>query len=174
MCAVASCISAVLHGSGDSMITAIREWLTTVVTAAMLVTIAQAIIGNGTLKKIAALIGALILVVALLQPLTAIQWESLLADPELSKNSVEERRQELEWDGKKAVASEVERAAAEYIRSQALVYGLEMQVIVEAEIRKDGLPVPAMVKLSGAYQQDLSDWIEKEMNIPLEQQIWES
>ena len=50
------------------MMGALREWLTAVVTVTMLLSVAQMLMPEGTIRKIGSLTGGMLLIAVLLQP----------------------------------------------------------------------------------------------------------
>ena len=56
-------------GGGDAMIGMIRQWLTAVVMVTMLLSVAQTLVPEGTIRKITSFIGGLLLLLVMLQPL---------------------------------------------------------------------------------------------------------
>ena len=74
------------------MIAAVREWLTSVVAVTLLLTVAQTLIPEGNIRKIAAFTGGLALLAALLQPVLRTDLSRLELDLDAYGQAVEERR----------------------------------------------------------------------------------
>ena len=125
------------------MIGLIRQWLTAVVLVTMLLSVAQTLVPEGTVRKITSFIGGLLLLVVMLQPL-------------------------LRTDLGQGIA---ERTAA-YISDKAAGLGLTVTVRVETEPGADGTPLPERVYLEGTKSEELSHWLAEELGIPAERQVW--
>lgn len=154
------------------MMAAVREWLTSVVVVTMLLSVAQMLLPEGTPKKIASFIGGLILVATILRPLPGMDLKKLGLESEVYTQAVEERREELEAAGKEEMAGLIESRTAAYISEQAMRMGMDVDVSVHTETRENGYPVPTEVELTGQRSEKLAEWIEREMGIPGERQVW--
>ena len=64
------------------MVAALREWVTSVVLVTLLLSVAQTLIPEGSIRKIAVFTGGLILLTALLQPVLGADLSRLDLDPE--------------------------------------------------------------------------------------------
>ena len=135
---------------------ALREWLTSVVTVSVLLAVAQTMIPEGTVRKIGAFTGGLILLVTLLQPLLGVDFEDLELRLEQSREAVEQRQQELEQAGEREVAELIERQTAAYIWDKADALGLDLSAEVRVERGPDGIPLPVSATLTGTYSEALS------------------
>ena len=151
---------------------ALREWLTSVVTVSVLLAVAQTMIPEGTVRKIGAFTGGLILLVTLLQPLLGVDFEDLELRLEQSREAVEQRQQELEQAGEREVAELIERQTAAYIWDKADALGLDLSAEVRVERGPDGIPLPVSATLTGTYSEALSAYLERELGIPRERQVW--
>ena len=154
------------------MIGAVREWLTGLVVVTMLLTVAQTLIPEGTIRKTASFTGGLILLAALLQPVLKTDLGRLRLDLGEYKRAIGQRQAELDSAGKEALAELIEERTAAYISDQADALGLPVEVRVETETGDDGVPVPASVRLKGPRSEELASYIEGELGIPRERQVW--
>ncbi len=134
------------------MIGAIRGWLLSIAAVTLFLTLVQLLTPEGTLRKIAGFTGGLLLLTALLRPLGQIDfgWLGL----ELSDYS-----------------EMIEEQTAELTRQEKETLGVRVRVRVETEER-DGIPIPVSVELEGPWSAELSVWIEAELGIPAERQVW--
>jgi len=151
---------------------ALREWLTSVVVVSVLLAVVQTLIPEGTVRKIGAFTGGLILLVTLLQPLLGVDFEDLELRLEQSRETVEQRQQELEQAGEREVAELIERQTAAYIWDKADALGLDLSAEVRVERGPDGIPLPVSATLTGTYSEALSAYLERELGIPRERQVW--
>ena len=154
------------------MIGAVREWLTSVVVVTMFLSVVQVLLPEGTIRKIASFIVGLILLVTLIQPLLGANLERLELDLSGYRSAIEERREELENGSSEEMAGLIETRTAAYISEEAKRLGIQVTVRVETEPGTDGVPVPAAVEITGTRSQTLADWIDRELGIPAERQVW--
>ena len=125
------------------MIGAVRVWLTSIVMVTLLLSVAQTLIPEGTIRKIAGFTGGLILLVALLRPVLGADLERLHLDLGDYERAIEERQEELASAGNAELKALIESQTAAYISDKADALGLEVTVRVEAEAGADGIAVPA-------------------------------
>ena len=151
---------------------ALREWLTSVVVVSVLLAVVQTLIPEGTVRKIGAFTGGLILLVTLLQPLLGVDFEDLELRLEQSRETVEQRQQELEQAGAREMAELIERQTAAYIWDKADALGLDLSAEVRVERGPAGIPLPVSATLTGTYSEALSAYLERELGIPRERQVW--
>ena len=151
---------------------ALREWLTSVVVVSVLLAVVQTLIPEGTVRKIGTFTGGLILLVTLLQPLLGVDFEDLELRLEQSRETVEQRQQELEQAGEREVAELIERQTAAYIWDKADALGLDLSAEVRVERGPEGIPLPVSATLTGTYSEALSVYLERELGIPRERQVW--
>ena len=151
---------------------ALREWLTSVVVVSVLLAVVQTLIPEGTIRKIGTFTGGLILLVTLLQPLLGVEFEALELRLEQSRETVEQRQQELEQAGERELAELIERQTAAYIWDKADALGLDLSAEVRVERGPEGIPLPVSATLTGTYSEALSAYLERELGIPRERQVW--
>ena len=154
------------------MIAAVREWLTSVVAVTLLLTVAQTLIPEGNIRKIAAFTGGLALLAALLQPVLRTDLSRLELDLDAYGQAVEERRTELEAAREEELALVIASQTEAYILDKADRLGLECQVAVAAAVGESGIPLPDTVTIYGRFSADLAACIEEEVGIPAEKIIW--
>ena len=154
------------------MIGAVRVWLTSIVMVTLLLSVAQTLIPEGTIRKIAGFTGGLILLVALLRPVLGADLERLHLDLGDYERAIEERQEELASAGNAELKALIESQTAAYISDKANALGLEVTVRVEAEAGADGIPVPAAADIQGARSEELASYMELELGIPRERQSW--
>ena len=154
------------------MIGAVRVWLTSIVMVTLLLSVAQTLIPEGTIRKIAGFTGGLILLVALLRPVLGADLERLHLDLGDYERAIEERQEELASAGNAELKALIESQTAAYISDKANALGLEVTVRVEAEAGADGIPVPAAADIQGARSEELASYMENELGIPRERQVW--
>lgn len=154
------------------MIGAVREWLTSIVVVTLLLSVAQTLIPEGTVRKAASFTGGLILLAALLQPVLQTDLAGLRLDFGDYERAIGQRREELDSAGKEALEELIETQTAAYISDKADALGLSVEARVETETGDDGVPVPASVRLKGPRSEELAAYIEEDLGIPWERQVW--
>lgn len=154
------------------MIGAVREWLTSIVVVTLLLSVAQTLMPQGTIRKIASFTGGLILLAALVRPVLDADLGRLELDLGEYEASISRRRAELDAAEKEAMAELIEERTAAYISDKANTLGLSVEVRVEAETGEDGVPAPFSVRLKGPRSEELAAYIEGELGIPRERQVW--
>lgn len=153
------------------MMAAAREWLTAVAAVSLLLSMVQMLLPKGTLREVAGLIGGLILLTVLMRPVLAGKGKDLRLDLPEVRQSVEQRQAELEAEGRETLTGLIEEKTAAYISDKAETLGLTLRIRVTAEDR-EGVPVPVQVELTGARSEELAHWLETELGLSAERQVW--
>ena len=151
---------------------ALREWLTSLVAVSMLLSVARTLVPEGSIRKISSFTGGLILLVVLLRPLLGADLSRLdlhLVDYE---RAIGQRQEELASAGEAELAGIIEERTAAYISDKADTLGLAVKVQVETKPAGDGVPVPWRAELWGPRSPALATYMEEELGIPGERQVW--
>lgn len=154
------------------MMGALREWLTSLVTVTLLLSVVQTLLPEGNLRKIGAFTGGLVLLAALLQPVLKTDLEELRLEFDDYEAAVAQRQAELTAAGDRELTALIETRTAAYISDKAEGLGLPVSVQVSAEKNEEGVPVPVSAEVTGPYSGALAVWIEEELGIPTERQVW--
>lgn len=154
------------------MMAALREWLTSVVTVTMLISVSRILVPEGTLRKVFSFTAGLILLAALLQPLIHADISKLDVRLQTYRSEIESRQAELKEEQNAMLATEVERVTKVCIEERGIELGLTLTAKVTAVPDQNGTPLPAAAELSCPYDSDLSGWMETELGIPPEKQVW--
>ena len=154
------------------MMAAAREWLTAVAAVTLLLSVAQLLVPPGNLREIASFVGGLILLAAMMQPLLKIDLSDIQLDFSSYQGAVEQRQAELENTQKEELTSLIEAETEAYISDKAKSMGLTLKVRVTAEADEGGMPVPVRVEITGPWSGGLSRWLETELGLPAERQVW--
>ncbi len=153
------------------MIETVRTWLTAVAAVTLLLSVVQQLVPPGSLRETASFAGGLILLTVLLQPLAALRGADLDLSFQDCRQAVEQQQTELEDRRQAELAALIESATAAYISDKADSMGLALEARVTAEAA-DGVPVPVRVTLTEEKSGELSRWLETELGIPAERQVW--
>lgn len=154
------------------MIAAVREWLTSVVAVTLLLTVAQTLIPEGSIRKIAGFTGGLALLAALLQPVLRTDLSRLQLNFDVYSAAIEERKAELGRAGETELAEVIASRTEAYILDKAALLGLPVAVRVETAAGENGILLPAAADITGPWSAELADYIERELGIPRERQVW--
>ena len=159
------------------MLELIRQWLLGVTAAAVLVALAEALCPDGNIRGILRLIGGLVLLTAVLNPLLRLDTEEL--DRALSEYrlELEDYSARLEEENETLMRDIIEEQAAAYIQDKAAGQGIDCRVSVEAAGTGDW-PVPTSVTVEGTLTEGqraaLTQMIQADFAIPAERQTYES
>ena len=114
------------------MLELIRQWLVGITCAAMIAALAEGLAPPGAVRKVGRFTGGLVLLIAVLKPIAAVDGEALgraLAEYRLDLSAYSTQ---LEEENSARMKSIIEEQAAAYIVDKAASLGLSCQVQVEA------------------------------------------
>ena len=148
----------------------VRQWLTSIVTVSLLLSVIQSLVPQGSLRRVSSFLGGLVLLAILLAPLPGLDFAGLEV-PDWQKET-EEVRRKLEAEEESALAAGIAGQTEAYISDKAAALGLTVQARVETRTGEDGVPVPWSADMEGGYAEELAQWIEAELDIPRERQVW--
>ena len=154
------------------MMDAVRGWLLSVIGAAFLTAAAESLVPAGTMRRVASLVGGLVLLLALTRPLLGTDWKRLKVDFDGYARQIDRRQEELQRQSNAALAELIASRTAAYISDKAGQLGVECRVRVVTEPGPEGTPVPAGAELTCPPSQALADYMEQELEIPKERQVW--
>ena len=155
------------------MIDALRSWLLGIVAVALCIALTEQLVSQSGIRRVLRLAGGLLLLMAMFGPLRQIsgaRWDLSLFQPETDRETLE---QELRESSQGALEQGIEEALTSYIWDKGQSIGADCQVSVTVSTDEAGLPVIGSVTLTGTYHAALSKWLEDDMGIPPEHQIWQ-
>ena len=157
------------------MIELVRQWLIGITCAAMIVAVADGLTPAGTVRKIGRMVGGLVLLVAVVKPVIGVDF-SVLAASNIHLEMEMDAAEESNLDLMKTIIGEKTGA---YILDKAEALGISCeQVSVECTVGEGDVPFPSAVTVTALLQEDqrrtLARWIEADLAIPEECQIYES
>lgn len=148
-----------------------RQWLLGVIACALLVGILRQLCPQGAVRQVARFVGALVLLCAMLRPLQERAPLSIAPDADAYREALSAAQEELALRRQDTLAAGIAAGLAAYIEDKAAALGTERRA--EVTLRQEGtVPLPEEVRLTGAYDAALSDWIAEELGIAKEKQIW--
>lgn len=148
-----------------------RTYLMGVVSAAMVVAMAQALTPEGAVKKIGRLVGGIVLLLAVMKPLVGLSADGKtvpVADWLAPPTQAEE-------EGEQAMLKElIVQRTAEYIEDKGHALGVDCTARVTVAEGEGGWPQPWSVEVVGSWTGEgknaLAKTIEEELAIPAERQ----
>ena len=152
------------------MMSMIKTWLLGIVLAAFAAALACRIAQKGRQQTMVRLTGGLLLILAMLRPLAAVDWSS--ASLPVGGFSAEAQEQPWYEQQLSEFSAIIAEKTAAYIWDKAQALGVNCRVSVSVEVGESGVPLPVGVTIRGAYHAGLSVWLEEEMGLPADKQIW--
>jgi hypothetical protein len=154
------------------MIAAIRGWLLSVVAVSLLLSLAQSLVPEGSVRRALSLTGGLLLLLAMLQPLSHLDLAGLRPDFSGLAQEVSRRQSELERQSDSALAARIAQRTEAYISDKAGELGIVCSPRVTVKAGEDGVPLPWSAVLRGTPSAVLADVIAEDLGIPKERQKW--
>ena len=156
------------------MMEAVRGWLLGVMGAALLAALAQSLMAQGPLKEVGRLICGLVVLGAVLSPLTRMDLPDPAALTAGYFQSVEEREDELRSETQSEMKTIIEERLEAYIVDKAAQLGAECQVEVLCAPEGDGAFLPWQVTVTGdltsVQREQLTQQIQGDLGVPPERQ----
>ena len=153
------------------MIETIREWIRSVVMVTMLLSVGQAMIPEGQIRKIFSFAGGLVMIMVLLQPVLGVETGTLMESWELHEEQICERKEELERMVRKEQETIIEQQLTAYISDKAEGAEEGEAMRIRAETAEDGRVILS-AELIGQPSEALEEYLEQELGIPRERQVW--
>ena len=153
----------------------LRQWLTGVTCAAIIVALADSLMAGGTVRRIGRLAGGLLLLAAVVKPVLEVDLTVLSAASLRLEAEAVPAAEEAGLDLMKSIIGEETGA---YILDKAVELGISCQEVrVTCAVEENGVPYPASVVLVGDLTEEeqarLSRRIEADLAIPAERQSYE-
>lgn len=153
----------------------LRQWLTGVTCAAIIVALADSLMAGGTVRRIGRLAGGLLLLAAVVKPVLEVDLTVLSAGSLRLEAEAVPAAEEAGLDLMKSIIGEETGA---YILDKAAELGISCQEVrVTCAVEENGVPYPASVVLVGDLTEEeqarLSRRIEADLAIPAERQSYE-
>ena len=150
----------------------LRQWLLGIVSCALLVSFCEQLTPSGALRKLVCFTGGLLLIISILQPVTHLDLDVLPLDLDTYREAMAQAHIELENEHSSALADGIAARTGAYIEDKAEEeLGLTVRALVETEI-VGGTPLPVSVTLCGTEDAALAEYIETQLGIAKEKQVW--
>ena len=151
--------------------TILRSWLLGVVACALLVSACEQLTDGGTMKKIVRFVGGMLLMLALLRPLLRIDLTALAVNAGAYREAVAQLEEELDAQRQRELSARIAAQTGAYIEDKAASLGASIRAVVTTE-ECGGIPLPVSVTLYGEENAEISAYIERELGIAKEDQLW--
>ena len=153
----------------------LRQWLTGVTCAAIIVTLADSLMAGGAVRRVGRLAGGLLLLAAVVKPVLEVDLSVLSAASLRLEAEAVPAAEEAGLDMMKSIIGEETGA---YILDKAAELGISCQEVrVTCAVEENGVPYPMSVVLVGEMTAEeqalLSRRIEADLAIPAERQTYE-
>ena len=158
------------------MMGAVRSWLLSVIAVSLLCAVADALMPSGAVKRVGRLVCGLVLIGAILSPLTALDLDGNQRWLEGYLDSLRSRKSELEETVNGQIKVIIEQNLSAYIVDKAAELGLTCRARVECGLSEDGLYLPVRTEVIGSMTADVQSKlvriIESDLGIPPQSQIY--
>jgi len=150
----------------------IRTWILSVTVSAIVIAVAEALMPPGAVKKVGKLTGGLILVLGILQPLVTMDYEDLydMVTALPAGAIAQEEAQTHQYEAMKGI---IEEELEAYIVDKG-----DCTAQVTCTPGEGEVPVPTQATVTGdltpAQQEAMSRYLEQELGIPSQGQIFDS
>ena len=159
------------------MLDIIRQWLLGITCAALVAALAESLTPPGAVRKVGRLTGGLVLLIAMLHPLMALDQDALTRALTEYRLELSTYSDELEEENRSLKKGIIEERSNAYIQDKAEEMGIQCQISVEVGEEGDW-PVPESVTVFGSLseeqQAELTQAIEVDFAIPAERQSYQS
>ena len=152
------------------MIDAVREWIRSIVMVTMLLSVGQAMVPEGQIRKIFSFSGGLVLVIVLLHPVLGLEGSVLIEPLEVYERQIFKQKEELEQMVRAEQETIIEENLTAYISDKAEALEEGGSVRIRAETAEDGT-VTLSAELVGQPSEPLTEYLEQELGIPRERQV---
>ncbi len=157
------------------MIAGARDWLLSVISAAVLCSAAEALMPSGAVKQVGKLVCGLVLLCAVVSPAVSADLEGGQKWLEDYVSSLERRKGELEDQAGEARKGIIEEKYAAYIVDKARELGFSCSVRVTCR-EEEGIFLPDAVRVAGALgeqeKESLSRIVSQDLGVPVERQSY--
>ena len=159
------------------MLDIIRQWLLGITCVALVAALAESLTPPGAVRKVGRVTGGLVLLIAMLHPLMALDQDALTRALTEYRLELSTYSDELEEENRSLMKGIIEERSNAYIQDKAEEMGIQCQISVEVGEEGDW-PVPESVTVFGSLseeqQAELTQAIEVDFAIPAERQSYQS
>lgn len=154
------------------MMDGIGRWLLGIVVTALVLSLTDIVIPKGTIQKIAALTGGLILLAALVRPMVRVNLPEGNWDITQYRETIEQQQKIFQNETQEKLKERIATETETYLCNEAIRQGVCCQFEVLVEMGTEGEPMLTGVTGYGVPTEAFQNWIEDELGIPRERQVW--
>ena len=155
----------------------LRQWLLGVACTALVLSVADSLAPDGSVKKICRLAGGLALLLAAVSPLIRLDSGILTRTLEEYRAMIQSYEETLEEQNNLFYQTIIEESTAAYIVDKAKEMGISCQAEVTFSYDEDGVPCPWEVTARGNWtdgaRESLERLLEDDLGIPPQRQHYE-
>lgn len=153
-----------------------KTYLLAVASVALLCSFVQALVPEGSARRMASLAAGLLAAVVILRPIMALRTGDFAAAISRGMMTEEMARTQIETDNRDTIAAIIKEKCEAYIWDKAEREGISVRSI-EVAISGDGTyPTPNGASVVGKFtktqRERVTRWIEENLAIPEERQSW--
>lgn len=149
-----------------------KSWLLGIVLTSLAAGLARQLAPKGREQAMVRLAGGLLLALAILRPLADGSWEGLDLETSSLTLQEEELADAYRKNQQETLSAIIAEKTEAYIWDKANRLELVCTVSVTTSPGESGIPLPESVVIRGTYSGELARWLEEEVGIPAEKQIW--
>ena len=158
------------------MMGAVRSWLLAVVSVSLLCAVAGALMPQGAVKRVGRLVCGLVLLAAILSPLTELDVEAGQRWLDSYVSGIGRQETELRETVNSQMKTIIEQEYAAYIVDKAARLGLTCDPRVECGLSEEGLYLPVRVRVTGALTEEerarIAGMIAEDLGVPESEQLY--
>lgn len=171
MCNAAASFPHFVGDGGDVVMEELRKWLLAIIAAALVWAILETIVPKNAAGAAVRTGGGLMLLLVVVQPILALLPRQTEWKYEDYHQEIDQQIEEYRRENQLQMEDIIQKETGAYISAKAKELGLECRVQVDTVVR-DGIPYPHSVKLTSARNEELSTWLDSELDIAPERQTW--
>lgn len=153
---------------------AISKLVLSIIAAAILVSIVQSFFKTGGHKQLLQLACGLFLAFTLLGPITKVDFQNFIDNQLIFTTQGKNAASYGQHLAQQQLHSIIKQQCEAYILDKAGIY--DAQLRVDVTLSQDQIPVPTAVRLQGSVspftKQNMQYWIQENLGISKEQQLW--
>lgn len=159
------------------MMEVMRNWLLSVTCAAMVLTISETLVPEGSIRKICRLAGGLVLLLAAVNPILKLDERELAQALNEYRMVAQDYGDALAEKNNLLYKTIIEENTAAYILDKAEGLGISCKAEVVVHYDEEGNPYPDAVRIIGKWTEEqreqLGAILEHELGVPIQRQSFE-
>lgn len=149
------------------MIDGLRTWLISVTAASLLVAVLQAILPKGGIRTVGKMVGGLVLLLAVVQPILQIELDDVAIQWEVYQEELSQYSETLEGVDENLLEVLIAEQSSTYIQDKAVSQGIVCTVVVVTTPDEEGNPIPSHVTIMGDLTPQEQAWLTQEIVVNL-------